>query len=319
MRLVARVARAEMRRQLASPPPRPPAFANTLLEFPNFGANPGRLRMMLYVPRAQVVAPGAPLVLLLHGCGQDAATFAFDSGWTDLADEMGLPLVIPEQSEANNQGRCFQWFHTSQTMRGEGEVHSIAEMARAAAARFGSAADRIFVVGLSAGGAMAAALLVAYPDLFAAGAVVAGLPVGVAGTASQALARMSNPGPDRSPSDWAALARKTAPAGFNGAWPRLSIWHGEEDDVVASKNGAHLAAQWRGLQGLPDAPSRDVATTHGARQRIWGPAAAPALEYWTIAGIRHAYPVGKGSGRRARFMADCGVPATRMIARFWGI
>ena len=168
LRLVARVARAEMRRQIASPPPRPSAFTNTLLEFPNFGANPGRLRMMLYVPRAQVVGPGAPLVLLLHGCGQDAAAFAFDSGWTELADEMGFPLVIPEQSEANNQGRCFRWFHTSQTMRGEGEVHSIAEMARAAAARFGSAPDRIFVVGLSAGGAMAAALLVASPVMLPA-------------------------------------------------------------------------------------------------------------------------------------------------------
>ena len=276
---------------------------------PEFGLNPGRLQLRVYLPPVPV-GDGAPLIALLHGCGQDAASFAAETGWTALADHLGLPLVLPEQQELNNQARCFQWFLPSDTERGHGEAGSIAAMVSAAAARFNSDPRRIFVAGLSAGGAMAAAMLAAYPDLFAAGAVCAGLPVGSAHSAIQALARMAHGAPECDTDEWIERVRRIAPRGYAGAWPRLSIWHGEADEIVVADNGRKLAAQWRALHRLPEAPS------HASRShQRWG----DAVELWMFPGFGHAWPVGRDGGLAAHFTAPAPVAAVPQIARFWGI
>ena len=174
---------------LARPPPA--QEASRFVAFDGFGDNRGRLRMLTHVPPH---VAGCPLVVLLHGCGQDAARFALDSGWIDMADRLRFPLILPEQSDRNHAHLCFQWFQPSDTARGQGEAGSIADMTRAAISRFDSDPRRVFIVGLSAGGAMATAMLAAYPELFAAGASVAGLPVGAARSGMQALLRMATAG-----------------------------------------------------------------------------------------------------------------------------
>jgi poly(hydroxyalkanoate) depolymerase family esterase len=265
----------------------------------DFGSNPGRLTMLVHVP-AVPPAPGAPLVVLLHGCGQAATTFARDAGWIALADRLGVPLVLPEQTGANNHGRCFNWFRPNHVRRGFGEALSIRQMVATATKRFRSDPNRIYIAGLSAGGAMTAALMAAYPDVFAAGAVVAGLPVGAAISTSEALRRMAEAGPDRSPAAWAELARRAAPIGYQGPWPRLSIWHGEDDRVVDPANSRLLAGQWSALHGLA---SPELQQLPDARCDRWNQDERPIVELWSLPGLAHAWPVS----------------ARSHIARFWGL
>jgi poly(hydroxyalkanoate) depolymerase family esterase len=269
-------------------------------EVSDFGSNPGQLAMFMHVPSAPP-APGAPLIVLLHGCGQAAIPFAREAGWMTLSDRLGVPLVLPEQAGENNHGRCFNWFQPTHVRRGSGEAQSIRQMVASAVQRFGSDPKRTFIAGLSAGGAMTAAMLAAYPDTFAAGAVVAGLPVGAASGMSEALRRMAEAGPSQSPAAWADLARHAAPAGFPGPWPRLSIWHGEADRVVDPDNARLLAGQWSALHGLDS--SRVTVEPSDVRREIWGQSKPPAVELWTLPGQPHAWP------------AD----AADHIARFWGL
>ena len=143
-------------------------------EVPAFGTNPGNLRMFEYVP--EKLKKPAPVVIALHGCAQTASTYAEHSGWAELANKAGFILVLPQQSRRNNLSRCFNWFRSEDHRRNQGEALSIFQMITSARSKYQVAKDKIFVTGLSAGGSMTAALLAAYPDLFSAGASVAGIP-----------------------------------------------------------------------------------------------------------------------------------------------
>jgi poly(hydroxyalkanoate) depolymerase family esterase len=269
------------------------------MQIADFGSNPGKLAMFVHLPPK--LAAHAPLIVLLHGCGQTAATFAADAGWITLADSLGVPLLLPEQSGENNRGRCFNWFRPLHVRHGFGEGQSIREMVTTATARFGCDPDRVFIAGLSAGGAMAAALLAAYPDLFAAGAVVAGLPVGAATSTTEALTRMAEAGPARSQEDWAEQVRNAAPPGYAGPWPHVSIWQGSSDDVVDPGNAKLLADQWSAVQGLGAGTTTVLAK--GKTRTVWGPVEQPAVELWMLPDLPHRWPDG----------------AVDQVARFWGL
>jgi poly(hydroxyalkanoate) depolymerase family esterase len=287
------------------------------VEIHGFGSNPGKLAMLVHAPSV-APAPGGPLVVLLHGCGQGAVRFAADSGWVALADRLGFPLLLPEQAQHNNQGRCFNWFRPGHVGRDQGEAASIRQMVDDAVRRYACDERRVFIVGLSAGGAMTAAMLAAYPDVFAAGAAVAGLPVGAATGPAQALGRMSRAGPERSPAEWADQVRAAAPAGYSGPWPRLSVWTGEADQVVDPANARLLVEQWSELHGH-GAPSWSEADVAPARREVWGPVDRPGVELWTVPGLAHGYPIDGTAGHASTYVPDVGLSATARIARFWGI
>ena len=145
-----------------------------LQEVEDFGTNPGALRMWTYLP--DNLSPRPALVVVLHGSMQSAANYDRGAGWSTLADRYGFALLMPEQSRRNNLSRSFNWFQRNDTQRGEGEAHSIAQMVEQMVHEHDIDRRRIFVTGLSAGGAMTLAMLATYPDVFAAGAVIAGLP-----------------------------------------------------------------------------------------------------------------------------------------------
>lgn len=138
---------------------------------------------------------------------------------------------------------------------------------------------------------MAAALLAAYPDVFAAGAVVAGLPVGAATNVSEALQRMAEAGPSRSPAAWAEQVRHAAPTGYRGPWPRISIWHGQADRVVDPANARLLATQWSTLHGLGPDPT-ETATPLGMRRERWSLPDHPVLDLWSLPELGHQWPQG---------------------------
>ena len=286
----------------------------SLVELSGFGADPGSLRMLAHLPEG--LPQGAPLVVALHGCTQTAAGYAAGSGWTALAEGGGFAVLLPEQRQANNPNRCFNWFEAGDTRRGQGEVASIHAAIQHMVATRGIDPKRVFVTGLSAGGAMAASLLATYPEVFAAGAIIAGLPHGAAGSMPEAFEAMST-GKPRAAADWAALVRAASP--HRGPWPRVSIWQGDADTTVRPANAEQLARQWGALHGVTGAPVESGSGTH--RTQSWRDAGGQVvLEQHSIAGMAHGVPLdASGIGQAGPFFLQTGVGSTAAIAAFFGL
>ena len=166
----------------------PGSQSSHLQETINFGSNPGALRMFTYLP-PQVSAECA-LVVVLHGCTQSAAGYDLGAGWSTLADRFGFALLLPQQQRSNNPTGCFNWFQTGDIERGCGEALSIRQMVKKMVSDHGVDQTRVFVTGLSAGGAMTSVMLATYPDIFAGGAIIAGVPYGAAKNVQQAFENM---------------------------------------------------------------------------------------------------------------------------------
>ncbi len=296
--------------------PAEPVHASMLREISSFGSNPGNLRMFAHVP--PYIGPKPALIVALHGCTQSARTYALGSGWSDVADRQGIVVIYPEQQLSNNPKSCFSWFLSADTTRDSGEALSIRQMIEKAVSAFGIDETRIFVTGLSAGGAMASVMLAAYPDVFAGGAIIGGLPYGSASNVQEAFDAMFN---DRAPSGRALGDRVRAASKHRGPWPRISVWHGTADTIVKPSNAEHIVSQWLNVQGLQREPS-ELEPGAGYTRRIWADMdGQPALECFTVTGMGHGVPLATtgpdACGAVGPFFLDAGISATSHIARFW--
>src|SRR4051794_37560703 len=199
--------------------------------------------VFVYAPPDLDPATPAPLVVMLHGCTQTAASFSAGSLMNRTADRHGFVVAYPEQSTEENPSRCWNWFSTSHQARGGGEPASIAGAVRAvemANDRWTVDPARVFVAGMSAGGAMAAVVAATYPDVFAAVAIHSGLAYGSARTLPAATQAMRRGGPDPEAQGVAAFeAMNAAPR----VVPALVI-HGTADAVVDPVNAEHAVRQW---------------------------------------------------------------------------
>ncbi|MEV2278574.1 PHB depolymerase family esterase [Nocardiopsis sp. NPDC049922] len=295
----------------------PRAEAATLTPVFFFGANPGALGMYTYVPDG--LPADAPLVVLLHGCGQNAAAYHARSGWAEHADAHGFALVYAEQRFTNNVNRCFNWFSPGDVARGSGEAASVRAMAAYAVAAYGLDDGRVYVSGLSAGGAMTGELLAAYPDVFAGGSIVAGIPVGCADSVLAAFTCM-NPGRTLTPELWGDEVRAKNPD-WTGPWPRVAVWHGTADHTVVPANADASVAQWTDVAGVPGEPdsTEDLGGSTTAAYHGGGPTTAAVARY-TVTGMGHGTPVdpSAGCGSAGAHFLDT-VCSTGHTAAFWGI
>jgi poly(hydroxyalkanoate) depolymerase family esterase len=294
-----------------------PAFAQT--EVTGFGSNPGNLRMFKFVPAG--LPANAPLVVALHGCSQSAASYDAETGWQMLAGRWQFALLLPQQQSGNNSSTCFNWFTTGDTSRGQGEPLSIRQMVDRMIADHGIAADRVYVTGLSAGGAMASVMLATYPDVFTGGAILSGLPYRCATSQTAAFSCM-NPGNDFTPAQWGGKVR--AASSWNGAWPIVSIWHGDADYVVRPANLTESMEQWTDVHGIDQTP--DVSdTVAGYPHKVYKDAAGtPRVETYTITGMGHGTPVDPGTGETqcgtaGAYILDANICSSYHIGRFWGL
>jgi feruloyl esterase len=165
-----------------------PVSSTRLTETANFGSNPGELRMLSYLPPE--IADGCPLLVVPHGCTQTAAGYDLGAGWSTLADRFAFALLLPEQQRSNNPNGCFNWFQPGDIERGRGKAESIRQMVGRMISTHEIDPARVFVTGLSAGGAMTSVMLATYPEVFAGGAIIAGLPYGAAKNVQQAFENM---------------------------------------------------------------------------------------------------------------------------------
>jgi feruloyl esterase len=293
-----------------------PAF-DRLTEVTGFGSNPGALRMLKYVP----VDPQPALVVVLHGCTQTAASYDFGAGWSTLADRHGFVLLLPEQQRTNNANNCFNWFLAGDFKRGQGEAMSIRQMVEKMIVDYGIDRRHVFVTGLSAGGAMTSVMLATYPDVFAAGAIIAGLPYGTASNVNEAFESMGQVRA-RSAREWGDLVRAASP--HKGPWPRVSVWHGGADPVVKSKNAGEIIKQWTDVHGL-DLPPTSTDRVDGYPRQIWlNPAGQTVIESYAIPAMAHGTPLATGHsdehvGVPGAFLLDVGISSSYHIAKFWGL
>lgn len=294
----------------------PKAEAATLTPEPSFGDDPGNLSLYTYVP--EELAEDAPLVVPLHGCAQDATEYHDHSGWAEHADEHGFALAYPEQSSGNNATNCFNWFEPDNVARDSGEAQSIRSMVEYALDEYGLDDEQVYASGLSAGGAMAGELLAAYPDVFAGGSIVAGIPVGCATSMVDAFTCM-NPGVTQSPEEWGDEVR--AKHDWDDPWPRVAIWHGTSDTTVAPANADASVDQWLNAGGLPDEPdATDELPGSTTAEYYGGDAETAQVANFSVSGMGHGTPVDPSSdcGATGAYFLDT-VCSTGYTVEFWGI
>jgi poly(hydroxyalkanoate) depolymerase family esterase len=267
-----------------------------------------------YVPAS--ATRDAPLVVMLHGCKQDPDQFAAGTRMNALADEHAFVVVYPEQASNANGSNCWNWFEPTHQKRDRGEPSLIAGITREVVAAHGIDAKRVYVAGLSAGGAMAAVMGTTYPDVFAAVGVHSGLPYAAASDVSSAFAAMRGPG--------AKPVRRKAQAAVPNT--PMIVFHGDRDTTVHPSNGDDLIAQ-----GAPAAAGGSASANAGGtgdkridqgkaggreytRTTYRDTGGRPIMEQWLIHGAAHMWSGGSAAGSYAD---PAGPDASREMLRFF--
>lgn len=272
----------------------------------------------LYIPRGYHGQP-LPLVVMLHGCTQDPDDFAAGTRMNELAEAQPCLVVYPAQTATANGSKCWNWFKGADQHRDQGEPSIIAGMTREILATYHLDRQKIYVAGLSAGGAMALTMAMTYPDLYAAVGIHSGLPHGAAKDLPSALMMMQG-------GRAAAPGRRDPriPGGQPGPAVPIIVFHGDQDKTVHPGNGDQVIAQCTPRSGKPAQAGRDprvrvergqVPKGHAYMRTTYHDAdGKPIMEQWLIHGAGHAW---SGGSPRGSYTDPKGPDATREMLRFF--
>jgi poly(hydroxyalkanoate) depolymerase family esterase len=266
-----------------------------------FGNEAGSRTYNLFVPSAHGERP-LPLVVMLHGCSQSARDFAIGTRMDELAEEHGFLVAYPDQPRSANLAKSWNWFRDGDQRRGQGEPSILAGLTRQVVGDFHTDPARIYVAGLSAGGAAAAILALAYPDLYAAVGIHSGLASGSAGSVAQAYSAMHR-------GALFGLRQATQPV------PTI-VFHGDRDRTVAHINGDQAIAQARPdvelvtsvIEGCSNSGMAYTQTVLTQPDGRW------TSEHWVLHGAGHAWAGGDPAGSHTD---PAGPDASREMLRFF--
>lgn len=253
----------------------------------------GSRQYKLYVPSGYR-GEALPLVVMLHGCKQDPDDFAIGTGMNALAETERCLVLYPAQAASANGSNCWNWFRRGDQRRDQGEPALLAGMTRDVVARYGLDGKRVYVAGLSAGGAMAAVLGATYPDLYAAVGVHSGLPYAAAQDLPSALKLMQS-------GEAMTSVRADRPV-------PLIVFHGDRDTTVHPRNGEQLLRQ-AGAEPVGDVEQGRKPKGHSYTRKIYRNA-----EYWVVHGAGHAWSGGDAAGS---YTDAAGPDASREMWRFF--
>ena len=262
----------------------------------------------LYIPAGYAGQP-LPMIVMLHGCTQTPDDFAAGTRMNALAEERECFVLYPAQTRAANRSRCWNWFKRGDQRRDKGEPAIIAGMTREVLNRYGIDARRVYVAGLSAGGAMAAVMGAAYPDLYAAIGIHSGLAVGSAHDVPSAFAAMRGTPPSSS--------RGAVPGQASGAVPVI-VFHGDGDTTVHPRNGEQVILESVDRNAASNTLSVErgqVPGGHAYTRTVHSdPTGLVILEHWLVHGAGHAW---SGGSTRGSYTDPKGPDAAREMIRFF--
>jgi poly(hydroxyalkanoate) depolymerase family esterase len=269
----------------------------------SFSNEAGNRNYRLYIPTKHVM-PARPLVVMLHGCSQSADDFAAGTRMNICAEEHDCFVVYPEQASSANPSKCWNWFNSAEQVRGRGEPSLIAGITREIVKAYNIDPRRIYVAGLSAGGAAAATLAEAYPDLFAAVGIHSGLASGVARDMPSAFAAMSG-----------RAQSSHLEQGTEGKFVPTIVFHGDRDATVHPRNGANVVARASTKADLQSLTETASAGGRSYRRSVYRDGDGNAvIEDWLLHGAGHAWSGGSASGS---FADPKGPDASREMLRFF--
>ena len=270
----------------------------------DFTNEAGSRRYKLFVPSCYRGEP-LPLVVMLHGCTQSPDDFAAGTRMSECAEEHGLLVAYPAQPRSANPSKCWNWFEGSEQRRGHGEPSLIAGLTHRIMRGFAVETGRVYVAGLSAGGAAAAVMGATYPDLYAAVGVHSGLACGAARDVPTAFAAMRNGGGPATRSG--AVCTTTVPT---------IVFHGDEDKTVNPVNGDQVIAQAKLGTDLKTTVvrGRSAGGMSFVRTIQSDDTGRALLEQWVLQGAGHAW---SGGSRGGSYTDPRGPDASREMVRFF--